>query len=455
MKRKILLVDDEPSMRLGVSHTLKNAGYEVVACGDGQSGHDALTDDAFDLMITDLRLPDISGLDIVATVKESYPDTGAIIITAHPEVETAVTAIRQGAYDYLIKPFRNEELLLVVDRFFQFRDLAQENDRLKKTIRDKETASRFICHSPAMQKVMELVATVAPTDVAVCIQGESGTGKELVANALYDLSSRRDHPFLKINCAAIPDNLLESELFGHERGAFTGAFRTQKGKFEAASGGTIFFDEIGDLPISLQPKLLRIFEDQTLQRVGSSTTIRVDVRMIFATSRDLKQMVADGRFREDLFYRINVVPVRLPPLRERTDDIPFLIDHFMARYTKKYDKKGLGLPPEISRLLINHNYPGNVRELRNIIERAVLLSKGEDLSEAALPDSMGVTQMDHCHLPVPSDELPLDEGVKAYERARIQKALDESNGKKMKAAEQLGISRKVLWKKMKDLGIRN
>jgi DNA-binding NtrC family response regulator len=455
MKRKIILVEDEPSMRLGVRHTLNDAGYEVVACADGQSGRDALTEDGFDLIITDLRLPDISGLDVMAAAKESYPDMGAIIITAHPEVETAVTAIRQGAYDYLIKPFRNEELLLVMDRFFQYKDLEQENVRLKKTIRDKAATNHFICHSSAMIQVMELVATVAPTDVAVRIQGESGTGKELVANALYDLSGRKDKPFLKINCAAIPDNLLESELFGYERGAFTGAFETQKGKFEVADGGTIFFDEIGDLPMTLQPKLLRILEDQTLLRVGSSQTIRVDVRMIFATSRDLKQMVADGCFREDLFYRINVVPVTLPPLRDRTEDIPFLIDHFMVRYTQKYKKKGLSIPPNISCLLLKHDYPGNVRELRNIIERAVLLSKGEEISTAALPDAMGVIQENHGDSPLLSDELSLEEGVKAYERRRIQKTLDENDGKKIKAAEQLGISRKVLWKKMKDLGIGN
>ena len=453
MKRKILLVEDEPSMRLGVRQTLQNAGYEVVACENGQSGIDALKIDAFDLIITDLRLPDINGLDIMATAKDAFPGTGIIIITAHPEVETAVTAIRQGAYDYLIKPFGNEELLLVVNRFFQFMDLEQENVRLKKTIHDKAATENFICHSPAMKQVMDLVATAAPTDVAVRIQGGSGTGKELVTNTLHDLSNRRDKPLLKINCAAIPENLLESELFGHERGAFTGAFQTQKGKFEAANGGTLFFDEIGDLPLSLQPKLLRVLEDQKLQRVGSSQTITVDVRMIFATSRNLEQMVAEGRFREDLFYRINVVPITLPPLRERTEDMPFLIEHFMERYTRKYNKKGLKIPPEISRLLLQHDYPGNIRELRNIIERAVLFSKGDELSEASLPDTIKGSHKNLTQPPLLAEEMSLEEGVKAYERLRIQKALDENNGKKIMAAEQLGISRKVLWKKMKDLGM--
>lgn len=306
MNRKILIIEDEQSMRLGISHTLNNDGYDVAAYEDGASGLKSLEGGEFDLIITDFRLPDIDGMQVLERAKELYPDMGVLIITAYPQVETAVSAIKQGAYDYISKPFTNEELLMVVSRFFSYKELQQENIHLKKAIYKKSTLEQFIYESAAMIKVMDLVAAVADTDVPVNIQGESGTGKELVTNALHNLGIRKDKPFIKINCAAIPENLLESELFGYERGAFTGAFKTQKGKLEVADGGTIFFDEIGDMPVALQPKLLHVLEDHTVSRLGSAKPIKVDVRMIFATGKNLKELIADGLFREDLFYRINV-----------------------------------------------------------------------------------------------------------------------------------------------------
>jgi DNA-binding NtrC family response regulator len=450
MKRKILLIEDEPSMRLGVSHTLNNAGYFVAAFEDGSSGLKALGEGEFEMVITDFRLPDIDGLQVMEKVQEIDPEIGVLIITGYPQVETAVSAIKHGAHDYISKPFSNEELLLVVSRFFRFKELKQENVHLKKTIHQKSTLEQFIYESTSMKKVMDLVAAVADTDVPVRIFGESGTGKELVTNALHNLGARKDKPFLKINCAAIPENLLESELFGHERGAFTGAFKTQKGKFEIANGGTIFFDEIGDLPLSLQPKLLRVLEDHTVLRIGSATPIKINVRMIFATGKNLKDLIAENLFREDLFYRINVVPIELPPLRERNEDIPALISYFQHLYEKKYNKESLTIPPHVYSCLLNYDYPGNVRELKNIIERAVLLSKGKYLKEETLPEAIrgGCGKI----LP-PIEDLPLEEGIKAYEKQRIIKALIETDGKKIKAAERLGISRKVLWKKMKDLDI--
>lgn len=452
MNRKILLIEDEPSMRLGVSHTLSNAGYEITACENGVLGLKSLKNNPFDLVITDLRLPDIDGMEILKEAIIMQPDVGVIIITAYPQVDSAVSAIKQGAYDYISKPFGNDELLMVVSRFYRYKELKQENVRLKKTIKDKSTLDNFIYESPAMKKMMELVATVADTDVPVHIHGESGTGKELVTNALYNLSSRKDKPFIKINCAAIPENLLESELFGHERGAFTGAFAVQKGKFEAANGGTLFFDEIGELPLNLQPKLLRVLEDQIVHRIGSANPIRVDVRMIFATGKNLEKMIAEGRFREDLFYRINVVPIALPPLRERSEDIPALISYFQSFYEQKYNKQSIKIPTHVYRCLLSYDYPGNVRELRNIIERAVLLSTGENILEEALPASIRESTCKALK-EMEEEKLPLEEGIKTYEKQRIIKALVETSGKKIKAAEQLGISRKVLWKKMKDLGI--
>jgi DNA-binding NtrC family response regulator len=450
MKRRILLIEDELSVRLGVNHALAGAGYSVTACEDGDEGIKTLSREPFDLIITDLRLPGLSGMEVLTQAKEIRPDVGVIIITAFPEIETAVSAIKQGAFDYLSKPFTNEGLLIVVDRYFNYRELQLENVRLKETIREKTQFENFVGESSAMKAVFDLIATVAPTDVPVLIQGESGTGKELVANAVHNLSPRKDKPFIKINCAAIPENLLESELFGHEKGAFTGAVQARKGKFEVADGGTIFFDEIGDMPFSLQAKLLRVLEDQEITRLGGYKSFKVDVRTIFATAKDLKEAITAGTFRKDLFYRINVVPIHLPPLRDRGEDLTALIDHFLKEYSCKYGKQGLEISPDAYKSLLAYDYPGNVRELKNAIERAVLLSTGSRIHVTHLPSVIRKLAED---LPCVSEDLPLEEGVKCYERQRILKALEQTRGKKIEAAKRLGISRKVLWKKLKELNI--
>ncbi|AGF79515.1 CheY-like receiver, AAA-type ATPase and DNA-binding domain-containing response regulator [Desulfocapsa sulfexigens DSM 10523] len=385
MKRNILLIEDELSMRLGVSHSLSGHGYEVTACEDGIEGLKAIQQHNFDLIITDFRLPGMSGMEILTESMKICPDTGVIIITGFPEVDTAVSAIKKGAFDYLSKPFSNDTLLIVVDRYFRYRQLQLENDQLRETVREKSQSEEFIGESSAIKAVFDRLATVAPTDVPVRIQGESGTGKELVASALHRLSLRKDKTFLKINCAAIPEDLLESELFGYEKGAFTGAVQSKKGKFEVADGGTIFFDEIGEMPITLQAKLLRVLEEHELTRLGSNTSIKIDVRTIFATAKDLKKAISERTFREDLFYRINVVPIHLPPLRERGEDITALAEHFLKIYSTKYRKKGLDISPDAYKRLLAYDYPGNVRELKNAIERAVLLSTGSHIYVTHLP----------------------------------------------------------------------
>ncbi len=451
MTGNILLIEDELSMRLGISHSLIGAGYKVTACGDGTEGFKTLQEQSFDLIITDFRLPGLSGMEILNGSMEKSPGTGVIIITGYPEIDTAVEAIKKGAFDYLSKPFTNDALLIVVDRYFSYRNLKLENDQLRKAVSEKEQAVEFIGESQAIKTVFDRLTTVAPTDVPVRIQGESGTGKELVARALHNLSGRKEEPYLKINCAAIPEDLLESELFGYEKGAFTGAVQSKKGKFEVANNGTIFFDEIGELALSLQAKLLRVLEEQEITRLGSNSSIKIDVRMIFATAKDLKKAIRERTFREDLFYRINVVPITIPPLRERGEDIADLTEHFLKRYAAKYGKEGLEISSNAYERLLAHNYPGNVRELKNGIERAVLLSTGGRIHIAHLPSDFR-TQTES--VPFFNEGMSLDEGVKCYERQRILQALNETGWKKVAAAERLGISRKVLWKKLKDLDIQ-
>lgn len=450
MRHTILLIEDEPSMRLGVSHALSGSGYEVTACEDGNEGVKALSEHSFDLIITDLRLPGLSGMEVLSSAREISPETGVIMITGFPEVNTAVSSIKKGAFDYLSKPFSNEALLIVIERYFSYREIQLENDRLKETLRAKSQSDKFIGESSAMKAVFERLATIAPTDVPVRIQGESGTGKELVASALHNLSQRKDRVYLKINCAAIPEDLLESELFGYEKGAFTGAVQAKKGKFEVADGGTIFFDEIGDMPLGLQAKLLRVLEEYEITRLGSHKAIKVNVRAIFATAKDLKKAIEERTFREDLFYRINVVPIHLPPLRERGEDITTLAEYFLKVYSTKYGKEGLDISPDAYKSLLAYDYPGNVRELKNAIERSVLLSTGNHIHVTHLPSEFRRIAED---LPCITEDMPLEEGVQCYERQRILKAIEESKGKKIEAAAKLGISRKVLWKKLKDLDI--
>lgn len=453
MKNRILIIEDEPTMRLGMSHFLTASGYSVKTCEDGEEGMAEIEIGRFDLVITDLKLPKHDGLTILNRIKMLSPATGVIIITAYAEVKTAVQAIKDGAFDYIVKPFSNEELLLTIERFLKFRNLEIELDNLRESVRRKAGFENLIGESPPMKDVFDRIESIAKTDVPVLIQGESGTGKELVANAIHNLSHRKDKPCIKINCAAIPENLFESELFGHEKGAFTGATEMRKGKFEIANGGSIFFDEIGDMPLGLQVKLLRVIEDQTITRLGGHEPIKVDVRGIYATSKNLKEVIKTGAFREDLFYRINVVPIVIPPLRERKEDIPYLIEHFLEYFGEKYTKHGLRLTPAAYEAMMAYPYPGNVRELKHAIERAVLLSSNGLLDLKNLPEEFSILEGRGVQLNVSATDSPLQAGVMSLEKQMIINALKETHGKKIEAAKKLGISRKVLWKKLKEYKI--
>ncbi len=451
MKPKILIIEDEPTMRVGMEHLLSSSGYHVKSCKDGSEGIVAVEREAFDLVITDMRLPGHDGLSVLKRVKALSPLTGVIIITAFAEVKTAVQAIKDGAFDYISKPFSNDELLILIERFLRFRNLEKEINKLKETFTEREGFQKLIGVSPAMRAIFDRIEAVADTDVAVLIQGESGTGKELVANAIHNLSSRRERQYIKINCAAIPENLFESEIFGHEKGAFTGALDTRKGKFELANGGTIFFDEIGDMPLSLQAKLLRVVEENLLYRLGSSEPVRVNVRGIYATSKNLKDLIEKGLFREDLFYRINVVPLTIPPLRERREDIPYLIEHFLEVFGNKYSKPDIRVAPAAFECLMSYSYPGNVRELKHTIERAVLLSRNSLIDINDLPEEISCPDRERQLI---STQFPLHKGLSILEKEMIINALIESKGKRTEAARRLGISRKVLWKKMKEYKIQ-
>lgn len=450
MKEKILLIEDDPAMRLGMSHFLSSSGFVVKECDNGARAIEILKEDDFDIVITDLKLPGKDGLSILKEIKSRYPDTGVIIITAFAEVKTAVQAIKDGAFDYIAKPFSNEELLLVIERFLNFKRLEKEVIRLRESIKEI-TYERLIGVSPAMKEIFDRIEAIASTDVPVLIQGESGTGKELVANAIHNRSHRKEGPYIKINCAAIPETLFESELFGYERGAFTGATDTKKGKFELASGGTIFFDEIGDMPLQLQAKLLRVLEDSTITRLGGREPIRIDIRCIYATGKNLKELIREGKFREDLYYRINVVPIYIPPLRERKEDIPHLIEHFIEYFQKKYSKTGLKVSPAAYEALLSYHYPGNVRELKHAIERAVLLSMNGLIDIKNLPEEFvpGSKIEDKCL----SNKLSLQQCLSSFEKKLIINTLKETGGRRIEAAKRLGISRKVLWKKIKEYGI--
>lgn len=451
MKRTIHIVEDDPIMRLGMNHFLKSQGYVVSQSSDGASALRMIEKERFDLIITDLKLPEYDGIEVLKKVKAVSEDIGVIIITAYAEIKSAVQAIKEGAFDYLAKPFSNEELLLAVERFFKFQNLENEVIHLRQTLKQKDCLNDLIGVSPAMMDVFDRISAVSGTDVPVLILGESGTGKELVANAVHRMSGRSDKLFVKINCAAIPESLFESELFGYEKGAFTGATESRKGKFEFANSGTIFFDEIAEIPLSLQSKLLRVLEDQTITRLGSNTPMKVDVRCIFATSRNLRERVASGAFREDLYYRINIVPIHIPPLKERRDDIPYFIKNFLNLFAKKYGKTQMTLSQSSYNALLSYDYPGNVRELKHAIERAVVLCNDSIIQLKHLPEEIAYNLS---HSPCGKEDMTLEDSIKCFEKQKIINALLNSDGRKIEAAKRLGISRKVLWKKLKEYKIK-
>ena len=451
---RVVVVDDEPLMRVTIQDALVAEGYEVSIAETGKKGLNLIKDHPADIIITDLKLPDTDGIQVLREAKSLNPTTQVILITAYGTIDSAVTAMKEGASDYLTKPFSMDELLIITGRLVRMRQLEEENLFLRKKLEEKFGLEGLVGKSPQMTKVYDLIETVSQTDATVLIQGESGTGKELAANAIHLRSPRKKGPFIKVNCAALPETLLETELFGHEKGAFTGAIRQRKGRFEMAEGGTLFLDEIGDISPVVQVKLLRALQERQFERVGGHETLSVDVRWVCATQKDLKEEIRKGTFREDLYYRLNVVPLVLPPLRERREDILLLADHFISKFSQKMNKEIAGLSGEAKSLLLRYSFPGNIRELENMLERAIALIKGKMIQAEDLPEEL-------CGQPGLAKTLceriraarPLGMAVNEFEKEYIQSVLEKTKGKKGQAAESLGISRKTLWEKIKELEI--
>ncbi len=437
---RILIVDDERSMREFLEILLSKWGHEAVALGDGNEALQVVAGDEFDLVITDLRLGKVSGQAILEATKRYHPLTEVILITAFATADNAIQAMKAGAYDYLMKPFKVDEIQVVVQKALEKRALVRENARLKEELGGRRSFAGLIGRAPAMQAVYQLIEKVAPTKSTVLVTGESGTGKELVARAIHGRSPRAAGPFVAVNCGAIPEGLMESELFGHNRGAFTGAHQDKPGLFEAGNGGTVFLDEIAELPVGLQVKLLRVLQDRRVKRVGGVREIDVDARVVAATNRDLEQAVADGQLREDLYYRLNVIQIRVPPLRDRQEDILLLAETFLSRFAAE-NGRALHFSKEAATAIFEHPFPGNVRELENLIERAGTLADGPEIGIDALPASLrkpesSATQ-DIC---VPEEGLDLQARIDALERAYLEAALEATGGVKTEAAKRLGLT---------------
>ncbi len=433
---KILIIDDERSLLEVLGIFFKKRGYEVVlaeTAGDGLKKMEGI-----DVIISDIKLPDFDGITLLEKVKKLNPEIPVILITAYASAKDAVRALKLGAEDYIIKPFDMEELLIVVEKTLKRRKLEQEVEVLKKRIKEQDAFSNFVGNSRRMQEIIKLVKRVAPKDVTVLIEGESGTGKELLAKIIHSLSSRSSKPFVSINCGAIPEGLLESELFGYVKGAFTGAYSDKKGLFEIANGGTVFLDEISEMSPMMQVKLLRFLQERKFRRVGGEKELEVDVRIIAATNRNLEKLVKEGKFRDDLFYRLDVVRITLPPLRERKEDIPLLVDFFIKRYSSKFNKPIRGITKEALSALENYPWPGNVRELENVIERAVVLEEGELITPESLPQKIFNLA------PAPRQELTsnfrLQDYLENIIRHYVKLAYEKAGGNKKKAAELLGLS---------------
>jgi len=444
---RILVVDDEPAQRELVGGFLRKQGFDVVEAAGGGEAVARFKREPFDLVLTDQRMPDLSGLEVLEAVRSASPETAVVIMTAYGTIETAVSAIKAGAADYLTKPLNLDELLHRVHRVRERHHLVRENRELREALTERHRVEGIVGDSGQMQEVLSLVRRVAPSDATVLIRGESGTGKELIARALHYASPRAAGPLVKVNCAALAESLLEAELFGHEKGAFTGAIASRKGRFELADGGSIFLDEIGDLPPHLQVKLLRVLQEREFERVGSSRPVKVDVRLLAATHRNLEALVREGRFRDDLYYRINVVTIMLPPLRERREDLPPLIDHFLRTFAEKNGKTVRGITREAREALLRYDYPGNIRELENLMERAVVLTRDDVIGMEDLPLTL------EAPAPESGEGAGLIAAVEGLERRMIREALAKAEGTQTRAAELLGISERVLRYKLRKYGL--
>jgi len=442
-RAKILVVDDEAVVRESLRDWLIDAGYDVVIAENGPEALKIIEKEKIRIAISDLVMPGMDGIELMRRAKEIVPDIAVIIITAYGSIPTAIAAMKDGAYDYIEKPFCPERAELLIKKVVEHQELVEENIALRQHLEERYRFENIIGKSHKMQQVFEVVRTVAKANATVLISGDSGTGKELIARAIHNQSPRRDKPFVAVSCAALPESLLESELFGHEKGAFTGAIARKKGKFEFANKGTLFLDEIGEMSANIQVHLLRVLEEKEFTRVGGNELIKVDVRLISATNKDLKKAIERGEFREDLYYRLNVVSIELPPLRERVEDIPLLAQHFLAKFAAENEKEVTGFAPEAMDFLLNYRWPGNVRELENAIERAVILAKDKLLSLDDLPREK---------LPA---LLPVGVGrsLKDLERNHILSVLTQTGGNYSEAARLLGISRMTLYNKVREYGL--
>ena len=441
---KILVVDDEQSLREVLSIMLKRAGYAVISAADGEEAIECLNKEIFDLVITDLRMPKIDGMEVLKAVKSASPETVVLVITAFATADSAVEAMKQGAYDYLTKPFQVDEVQLIIRNALEKRRLTTENILLKREMASQSSFAQLVGQSDAMQKVFDVVRKVADSKSNVLICGESGTGKELVARAIHYNSARSPMPFVAVNCSAVPETLLESELFGHMKGSFTGAISNKAGLFEVANGGTIFLDEIGDTTPTIQVKLLRVIQEREFRRVGGTQDVKVDVRIVAATNKDLEKAVADGSFREDLYYRLDVIPIRLPPLRLRSGDIPLLVNHFLERFSKESGKPAPTLSAEAVHVLLCHEWRGNVRELENLIERVVAFSTGGTVTDSDvrgwLHRSVSPQQQPGVPMDLTDDGLDLEGLINGIEKDLLLKALERSKWVKKKAARLLRLN---------------
>ncbi|HHI98017.1 MAG TPA: sigma-54-dependent Fis family transcriptional regulator [Thermodesulfatator atlanticus] len=455
MHESILIVEDNVSEAEIYQDFLQQKGFHVEVAHDGAEGISRLNENFYDVVITDLSMPKVSGLKVLEHIVENTPETICIILTGFGSIKSAVEAIKLGAYDYLTKPIALEELLLTIEKALETRQLRRENEYLRRKLWQEWGYGEIIGKSKAMRRVFALIEKVADTESTVLILGESGTGKELVARAIHAASDRREGPFIPVNCGAIPEELLESELFGHEKGAFTGAIKTRIGRFELAHGGTIFLDEIAEMSPKLQVKLLRVLQERTFERIGGTKPIKVDIRVIAATNKDLEKEVKEGRFREDLYYRLNVIPIKLPPLRERLEDIPLLVEHFLARFSNRKKEPVQGISKEALECLMKHDWPGNVRELENVIERMVILSNGsqltlEDVPEYILEKTGTVKTTAYVQeFDIPDEGVHLPTLVAEFEKNLILKALEKTGWVKNRAAKLLRINRTTLIEKMK------
>jgi two-component system response regulator PilR (NtrC family) len=436
----ILVIDDEEVMRDVLGTVLGQAGHAVTLATNGQEGLALARRQSFDAAVVDVMLPDLSGLDVLEELKRIDPELAVLMITAYASLETAITAMKKGAFDYVAKPFKHEEVLHILKNALNERRLLDENRQLRTALRDQGRFTEIVGKSQRMQQVFNLISQAAPSRSTILVVGESGTGKELVAKAVHANSPRADKPFIVVNSGSLPHDLLESNLFGHVKGAFTGAVYAKKGLFELADKGTLFFDEIGNVPMETQAKLLRVMQEREFMRLGGTDTVKVDVRIVAATNVDLKHAVDDGRFREDLYYRLNVISVQLPPLRQRKEDVPPLVQHFVQKYARENDKRVREVSPAAMQLLLDYDWPGNVRELENVIERAVVLATTETLDRDLIPEHVRSAPSFHVpHMSIPPEGINLRDVVAGFERRLIESTLEATGGVQKEAARLLGL----------------